>query len=111
MLKKEQRINHRKEYNNIYQDGKKIQGRHMVVFAKENTSATSRVGIVASKRVGNAVIRNRAKRRLRALIREMWPTFKANMDIVINARPSISATSYEELRKDLSITLRKAKLC
>ena len=47
----------------------------MIVQTKKNDLRTVRVGITCSKKVGNAVVRNRAKRRLRAIAREILPTW------------------------------------
>ena len=47
----------------------------MIVQTKKNDLRTVRVGITCSKKVGNAVVRNRAKRRLRAIAREVLPTW------------------------------------
>jgi len=66
---------------------------------------------VVSKKVGKAVVRNRVKRRLRGLWREIMPGLKGTFDIVISARPSIIQSSSEELREDLWYTLKKAELC
>ena len=59
----------------------------MIVQTKKNNLRTVRVGITCSKKVGNAVVRNRAKRRLRAIAHEVLPTWgRGGFDYVLIGR-------------------------
>ncbi|MES2666475.1 MAG: ribonuclease P protein component [Pseudomonadota bacterium] len=71
-------------------------------------TALIRVGFTASKKIGNAVARNRAKRRLRALAREVLPALaRPGWDYVIVAKPGATITrDYADLRADLESALR-----
>lgn len=66
-----------------------------------------RLGFTASKKIGNAVMRNRAKRRLRALAREILPPLaKPGWDYVLVARPEATVTrDFAHLRDDLRSAL------
>jgi len=79
----------------------------LVLQMRENTShETLRVGFTATKRIGNAVQRNRAKRRLRAVARQVLPTKAATgHDYVIIARNSTLDRPYEKLVYDLEKAL------
>ena len=70
-------------------------------------AAQMRVGFTASKKIGNAVLRNRAKRRLRALAREVLaPRALPGWDYVLVARPVATVSrSYAELCTDLEQAL------
>lgn len=78
----------------------------------ENPSRVSiRVGFTASRKVGNAVLRNRARRRLKALAREIMPQHAApGHDYVLVARKATPERGYAELRRDLESALRRLKL-
>jgi len=77
--------------------------------AGETDGPGIRVGYTASKKVGNAVLRNRAKRRLRAVAREVLGAREASStDFVLIARSgSTVERPYEALRGDLEYALRK----
>lgn len=79
-----------------------VQGR-----AREDASAAMRIGFTASKKIGNAVARNRAKRRLRALAREILPKFaQAGWDYVIVAKPEATNNrNFADMRADLVAAL------
>jgi len=64
--------------------------------ARANELPYSRVGYAVSRRVGGAVVRNRVKRRLRAIVREL--PIRPGYDIVAVPQPSSASASFEELR-------------
>jgi ribonuclease P protein component len=75
--------------------------------ARGDDSPAVRIGFTASKKIGNAVFRNRAKRRLRALAREVMPTrVRPGWDYVLVAKPGATVTrDYADLRRDLESAL------
>ena len=66
-----------------------------------------RVGFVVSKAVGNAVIRNRVKRRLRHLAREQLSVLPGSAVLVVRALPAAAGATYEELGADLTRSLQR----
>lgn len=68
---------------------------------------TPAIGYTASKKVGNAVARNRAKRRLRALAGEMMPSALRGHHYVLIARSATATRPFEALRRDLAYCLRR----
>lgn len=71
----------------------------------------SRVGFTVTKKVGNAVVRNRAKRRLRAIAAELMPVHAApGYDYVLIGRPAAATCAYTELKRDCEQALRRLGL-
>jgi ribonuclease P protein component len=69
-----------------------------------------RVGFTASRKVGNAVKRNRARRRLRAVAAQVLPQAEPGMDFVLIARPATVDRDYQALVGDLVAGLKRLKL-
>ena len=67
----------------------------------QGTEATTRVGFVAGKRVGNAVVRNRAKRRAREAVRLRYERIPSGRDLVLILRSASARSSFDAL--DLAI--------
>lgn len=69
---------------------------------------TIQIGFTASRKVGNAVVRNRARRRLKAVVDEVMPLYaKPGLDYVLIARRDTATRPYALLVEDLKLALRK----
>ena len=86
-----QRIRRHSEFQDVYEHGTRITGRYYTLFSKPNGSTVGRLGIAATKRLGGAVVRNRAKRLIREVFRrnDIAPGF----DIVVVPRRELLAAS------------------
>ena len=77
------------------------------LYMGDQASGPARAGFVVSKAVGNAVIRNRVKRRLRHLAREHVQTLPGSAVLVVRALPAAGEASYDDLGADLAGALAK----
>ena len=87
----------------------KFVGTSIIVQAKYNASENTRVGYTASKKVGNAVVRNRAKRRMRAAAMETLAQYgTAGADYVLIGRAKTTCTvKFEDLKIELIRAIKK----
>ncbi|MSQ24254.1 MAG: ribonuclease P protein component [Chloroflexi bacterium] len=79
------------------------------VFLREEPGPL-RVGIIVSRRVGNAVVRNLVKRRIREATRALYPELAPQRDLVVIARPKIVDHSLADIRRTLYSLFRRAGL-
>ena len=86
----------------------------VILQAAPNLSGVNmpfRVGFTTTKKIGNAVVRTRVRRRLRAAVREIFPKFaKDNVDYVLIGRSTTVCCAYETLKADLKWALKKTNL-
>lgn len=80
----------------------------VVVHVKQTGNAQSMAGFAVSKAVGGAVVRNRVKRRLRAIMRDLLPTLPAGTAVVIRALPRSAEVEFSRLQADVSDALATA---
>lgn len=90
-----------KDFQYVYQHGKSYANKYLVMYVLENNTEMNRLGISASKKVGNSVIRHRFTRLVRESYRLHENIFNSGLDIVVIARKNASAISYREAESAL----------
>ena len=80
----------------------------MVLYYRNNHHQDLRYGITATKKIGKACKRNRARRLIFENMRLLFPTMKPGYDLVVVARPAILGTDFFVLGKELQKLLHKA---
>ncbi|MFZ5968719.1 MAG: ribonuclease P protein component [Bacillota bacterium] len=98
------------EFKRVYDKGTSIANRHLVLFSLKNKEGYNRVGFSASKKVGNSVVRNRARRLMKESFRLSVDKIKVGYDMVFLARVNIKNATYSDVEKSMMDLLRKSKL-
>ena len=98
------------EFRAVTRGGARSARSHVVVHLTLLTQGEEapRVGFVVSKRIGNAVVRNRVTRRLREIVRPHLVTLPPGSAIVLRALPGIDEQPFAELRADVDSALGSA---
>ena len=94
------RLRRRSEFTGVFERGVKRHGRLMSVFVLSRAPGNPRIGIAASKKLGGAVDRNLAKRRMREVFR--LAAAPSGVDIVVIPRRDVLAAPFESVRHEFA---------
>ena len=95
------RVRLHREYDRVYQKGRRAAGRFVLLYAVPNGLDRTRLGITAGRRVGGAVRRNRLKRWVRETFRLHRAEFPPGCDVVVQVRPEASNAAHDALASDI----------
>ena len=109
MLKREI-LRKKDDFSAIYKCGKSIPERYIVLFYRENGLSYNRTAFLASKKVGNSVRRNMAKRLMKESYRLSDKKIKEGYDIVFIARNTINDKKFDDVSNSLTKALKRGKL-
>ena len=109
-LARHQRLTRSNQFREAYEGGHKHVGRLMVLHLRHGEGAALRLGVVASRKVGNAVARARARRLLREAYRRNRYLLKGDADVVLVARPYLLKAEWPVVVDDLMALLKQAGL-
>jgi len=86
---RDRRLRRRSEFSRTYEQGRKIVSRAFVLFARQNEAGITRLGVTATRKIGNAVVRNRARRLVREAFRQCRRDLPPGYDLVVVVRPPL----------------------
>lgn len=109
MLKKDI-LRRKDDFTSIYKKGRSIGERYTVLFYKKNGLSYNRIAFLASKKVGNSVQRNRARRLMRENYRVLKDDIKQGYDLIFIARNAINGKKSYDVKKSMAGSINKAKL-
>ena len=109
-MERKYRLRLNADFQRVRQKGKSWANQLMVLCALPNDLEHSRFGFAASKRIGKAVVRNRARRRMREAVRLRRALISDGWDLVFIARSAIRYASYAEIAQGVEHLLRRANL-
>ena len=104
---KARRVRRSGEYQRAFKAGIRVHGRFFTFVMSPNGAASARLGIVASRKLGDAVTRNRAKRLIREVFRRMASPIPGGVDVVVIPRAALFDAPFESLQDDFRGTFKR----
>jgi len=104
----EDRLRHRSDFDRVYAAGRKAWAQGFALFVAAGETERHRLGLTVSRRVGNAVVRNRVKRRFREVFRTHRERLPGCYDIVVNARTEVTEVPFAELAEAFVRAVQRA---
>jgi ribonuclease P protein component len=106
-LRPRQRLRTRTQFDRVFREGVRAEGRLFLLVAARNGQAHDRLGLTVSRKVGGAVTRNRVKRRLREVFRLSERRAVSGVDLVVVAKAESADAGLRELERELGERLRR----
>jgi len=97
-----------KDFKRVNEIGSVVRHPLIVLVYAKNEESYSRAAVVASKKIGNAVKRNRVRRRMRACVDMIWPRIMPSWDLIFYSRPGITEAKFEEIQQAIDYLLTEA---
>lgn len=112
MLKRDYRLRKKSDFKRTYSMGKSYATPFLVLYVKkrDGKGKSVRIGFSVSKRLGNAVVRNKLKRRLRAGIQPILHQINQEYDLIFIAREKIKGISFQDVEKNILNLLKRSNL-
>ncbi|MED1726192.1 ribonuclease P protein component [Brevibacillus parabrevis] len=105
------RLKKNEHFQAVFQRGTSAANKQFVLYsAKQEGQAAFRAGISVSKKIGNAVIRNKVKRLIREAVARLELVIPLGLDLVIIARPGVENMSLEAIEQSLLHVMKRAKV-
>ncbi|QQY79761.1 ribonuclease P protein component [Keratinibaculum paraultunense] len=109
-MKKKYRLRSNEDFKKVYRNGKNYWNRNIVLYVMENELNYTRIGFSVTKKIGNSVVRNRVKRRMREICRLNFDNIKDGYDIILIPKKNVVDIGHNELESAILHVLRLARL-
>ncbi len=106
-MKKKYIVKKSSDFTTIIKKSTFFRGKGFVIYIKDSEFDYSRFGISVSKKVGNAVIRNKVKRQLRSIIDASKKNYQKNLDYIIIVKNGFLDYSFQEIKDNYEVIIRK----
>jgi ribonuclease P protein component len=105
------RLSQARDFARLRREGTSFHGKLIVLSVlKAETDTPTRIGLITSRRVGGAVVRNRVRRRLREIVRALLPGILPGWDLVIVARAAAATAEFSRLHGEVLALARRSAI-
>jgi len=109
-MQRAHRLRHAADFQRVRDQRRSWRHPFLVLYVAPNDGQETRLGISVGRRVGNAVVRNRVKRRVREAVRHRHAELQPGTDLVFIARPPAATVEWSDLRDAAEELLRRARV-
>ena len=110
MIKKENRLKKNKHFNYIYKHGTGVVTKYVTIVYIKAKVKPFKVGFSVSNKIGKSVVRNKVKRRMRAIINEIYLLIDRRFNYIFVAKEGIELLDYQSLKEQMLGAISKAGL-
>lgn len=110
-LPSHKRLHNAQEFHRVFREGRKYYSEQILVVWLTTEEQCTRYGIVTGKKFGNAVKRNRIKRRIREILRWVDPIIRERLHIVVVPAPSLAHQPFHSMKQTVIAAFRGGGLC
>jgi len=110
LLIKKYRLSKTADFRRVYNEGKYIANKYVVLYIARNYSDNVRIGFSVSKKIGKAYVRNRIKRLMRESARKYVDQISKGYDLIFIARGKTRGIEYEIVEKNIKCILQQGKI-
>jgi ribonuclease P protein component len=107
-----EKLHLQKDFNKVFEKGLRLENKSIkiLVYRRDDGLARRRLGLVTSRKVGKATVRNRMKRRLREIFRLNKHFLEPSVDLIFISRAKTALLDYDSLKKNVLDLLKNAKV-
>jgi len=109
-MDKKNNLRNSREFRKVYDKGKSIANRYLVLFYLENNLDYNRVGISVTKKIGKAVTRNKVKRLIKEGFRVHSDKVKNGYDLIFLSRIRANQATFKEIESAINHLIKKSGL-
>ncbi len=100
-MEKKFRLRKNMEFKKVYKFGKNYWNRNLILYVRKNGLEDTRVGYTITKKIGNSVVRNKLRRRMKEIYRLNFHRIKKGYDLIFIPKKNIVDISYDELESSM----------
>lgn len=110
LMNKKYRLRNNDDFKKVYKKGKNYWNRNLILYIMENDLNHTRIGFSVTKKIGNSVVRNKTRRRLKEICRQNLNNIREGYDIIFIPKKNVVDITYGDLKSAMLHILRKSNL-